>query len=109
MAFGDRGGEGGQKSQNRGDVICERSLKEALKDQYGPRTFFLEFQFFAENMINRSILNLWWHSEILKLILDVITVMFTKRLTGARRLLYTVKSDVSRATTPTMIPIEFRF
>ena len=58
-----------------------------LKDQYGPRVFFLEFPFFAENMIIRSILNLWWHSEILKLILGVVRGMFTKRLKGTRRLL----------------------
>ena len=44
--------------------------------------FFLEFPFFAENMIIRSILNLWWHSEILKLILGVVRGMFTKRLKG---------------------------
>ena len=54
----------------------------SLKDQYGPRVFFLEFPFFAENMIIRSILNLWWHSEILKLILGVVREMFTKRLRG---------------------------
>ena len=53
-----------------------------LKDQYGPRVFFLEFPFFAENMIIRSILNLWWHSEILKLILGAVRGMFTKRLKG---------------------------
>ena len=38
-----------------------------LKDQYGPRNFFLEFPFFAKNMIIKSILNLWWHFKILKL------------------------------------------
>ena len=69
-----------------------------LKDQYGPRVFFLEFPFFAENMIIRSILNLWWHSEILKLILGVVRGMFTKRLKGTRRLLYTVKSDFFEIT-----------
>ena len=69
-----------------------------LKDQYGPRVFFLEFLFFAENMIIRSILNLWWHSEILKLILGVVRGMFTKRLKGTRRLLYTVKSDFFEMT-----------
>ena len=69
-----------------------------LKDQYGPRVFFLEFPFFAENMIIRSILNLWWHSEILKLILGVVRGMFTKRLKGTRRLLYTVKSDFFEMT-----------
>ena len=46
------------------------------------------FPFFAENMTIRSILNLWWHSEILKLILGVVRGMFTKRLKGTRRLLY---------------------
>ena len=69
-----------------------------LKDQYGPRVFFLEFPFFAENMIIRSILNLWWHSEILKLILGVVRGMFTKRLKGTRQLLYTVKSDFFKMT-----------
>ena len=43
------------------------------------------FPFFAENMTIRSILNLWWHSEILKLILGVVRGMFTKRLKGTRR------------------------
>ena len=70
-----------------------RNLHYFLKDQYGPRVFFLEFPFFAENMIIRSILNLWWHSEILKLILGVVRGMFTKRLKGTRWLLYAVKSD----------------
>ena len=37
------------------------------------------FPFFAENMTIRSILNLWWHFEILKLILGVVRGMFTKR------------------------------
>ena len=69
-----------------------------LKDQYGPRVFFLEFPFFAENMIIRSILNPWWHSEILKLILGVVRGMFTKRLKGTRWLLYTVKSDFFEMT-----------
>ena len=69
-----------------------------LKDQYGPRVFFLEFPFFAENMNIWSILNLWWHSEILKLILGVVRGMFTKRLKGTRRLLYTVKSDFFEMT-----------
>ena len=41
---------------------------------------FLEFPFFAENMIIRSILNLWWHSEILKLILGVVRGMFTETI-----------------------------
>ena len=36
--------------------ICARLV---LKDQYGPRVFFLEFPFSAENIIIRSILNLW--------------------------------------------------
>ena len=36
------------------------------------KDIFLEFPFFAENMIIRSILNLWWHSEILKFILGVV-------------------------------------
>jgi hypothetical protein len=74
------------------------SLQYPLKDQYGPRVFFLEFPFFAENMIIRSILNLWWHFEILKLILGVVRGMFTKRLKGTRRLLYTVKSDFFEMT-----------
>ena len=69
-----------------------------LKDQYGPRVFFLEFLFFAENMIIRSILNLWWHSEILKVILGIVRGIFTKRLKGTRRLLYTVKSDFFEMT-----------
>ena len=56
------------------------------------------FPFFAENMIIRSILNLWWHSEILKLILGVVRGMFTKRLKRTRRLLYTVKSDFFEMT-----------
>ena len=76
----------------------DKSSTQYLKDQYGPRVFFLEFPFFAENMIIRSILNLWWHSEILKLILGVIRGMFTKRLKGTRRLLYTVKSDFFEMT-----------
>ena len=49
-------------------------------------------------MIIRSILNLWWHSEILKLILGVVRGMFTKRLKRTRRLLYTVKSDFFEMT-----------
>ena len=49
-------------------------------------------------MTIRSILNLWWHSEILKLILGVVRGMFTKRLKGTRRLLYTVKSDFFEMT-----------
>ena len=50
---------------------------------------FLRIPFLAENMIIRSILNLWWHSdEILKLILGVVRGMFTKRLKRTRRLLY---------------------
>ena len=56
------------------------------------------FPFFAENLTIRSILNLWWHSEILKLILGVVRGMFTKRLKGTRRLLYTVKSDFFEMT-----------
>ena len=56
------------------------------------------FPFFAENMIIRSILNLWWHSEILKLILGVVRGMFTKRLKRTRRLLYTVKYDFFQMT-----------
>ena len=56
------------------------------------------FPFFAEDMIIRSILNLWWHSEILKLILGVVRGMFTKRLKRTRRLLYTVKSDFFEMT-----------
>ena len=54
------------------------------------------FPFFAENMTIRSILNLWWHSETLKLILGAVRGIFTKRLKGTRRLLYTVKSDFFR-------------
>ena len=56
------------------------------------------FPFFAENMIIRSILNLWWHSEILKLILGVVRGIFTKRLKRTRRLLYTVKYDFFQMT-----------
>ena len=56
------------------------------------------FPFFAEYMIIRSILNLWWHSEILKLILGAVRGMFTKRLKRTRRLLYTVKSDFFEMT-----------
>ena len=69
-----------------------------LKDQYGPRTFFLEFPFFAKNMIIKSILNLWWHSKILKLFLGVVRGIFTKRLKRTRRLLYTVKYDFFQMT-----------
>ena len=60
--------------------------------------FFKNSHFFAENMVIRSILNLWWHSKILKLILGVVREMFTKRLKGTRRLLYTVKSDFFEMT-----------
>ena len=67
-----------------------------LKGSVWSKGIFLEFPFFAENMIIRSILNLWWHSEILKLILGVVRGMFTKRLKGTRRLLYTVKSYFSK-------------
>ena len=76
----------------------------SLKDQY--LWSKKSFPFFAENMTIRSILNLWWHSEIVKLILGVVRGMFTKRLKGTRRL-YTL--NVSKPTTPTMIVIEFRF
>ena len=69
-----------------------------LKDQYGPRIFFLEFPFFAKNMIIKSILNLWWHSKILKLFLGVVRGIFTKRLKRTRRLLYTVKYDFFQMT-----------
>ena len=64
------------------------------------KDIFLEFPFFAENMIIRSILNLWWHSEILKFILGVASLrgMFTKKLKRTRRLLYTVKSDFFEMT-----------
>ena len=79
-------------------LLSNGEAERDLKDQYGPRVFFLEFPFFAENMIIRSILNLWWHSEILKLILGVVRGMFTKRLKGTRRLLYTVKSDFFEMT-----------
>ena len=71
---------------------------EVLKDQYGPRNFFLEFPFFAKNMIIKSILNLWWHSKILKLFLGVVRGIFTKRLKRTRRLLYTVKYDFFQMT-----------
>ena len=77
----------------------------SLKLQYRTKKMFKgsvwskkSFPFFAENMIIRSILNLWWHSEILKLILGVIMGMFTKRLKRTRRLLYTVKSDFFEMT-----------
>ena len=69
-----------------------------LKDQYGPRTFFLEFPFFAKNIIIKSILNLWWHSKILKLFLGVVRGIFTKRLKRTRRLLYTIKYDFFQMT-----------
>ena len=75
-----------------------KDLQSKTRNQYGPRVFFLEFPFFAENMIIRSILNLWWHSEILKLILGAVRGMFTKRLKGTRWLLYTVKSDFFEMT-----------
>ena len=76
----------------------EDQLADCLKDQYGPRTFFLEFPFFAKNMIIKSILNLWWHSKILKLFLGVVRGIFTKRLKRTRRLLYTVKYDFFQMT-----------
>ena len=38
------------------------------------------FPFFAKNMIIKSILNLWWHSKILKLFLGVVRGIFTKRV-----------------------------
>ena len=59
-------------------IIPESQDSLLLKDQYGPRTFFLEFPFFAKNMIIKSILNLWWHSKILKLFLGVVRGIFTK-------------------------------
>ena len=71
-------------------VLYGGILGVILKDQYGPRTFFLEFPFFAKNMIIKSILNLWWHSKILKLFLGVVRGIFTKRLKRTRWLLYTV-------------------
>ena len=74
-------------------LLVKRVLHFMLKDQYGPRTFFLEFPFFAKNMIIKSILNLWWHSKILKLFLGVVRGIFTKRLKRTRRLLYTVKYE----------------
>ena len=74
------------------------NILPVLKDQYGPRTFFLEFPFFAKNMIIKSILNLWWHSKILKLFLGVVRGIFTKRLKRTRRLLYTVKYDFFQMT-----------
>ena len=73
-------------------------LAVTLKDQYGPRIFFLEFPFFAKNMIIKSILNLWWHSKIPKLFLGVVRGIFTKRLKRTRRLLYTVKYDFFQMT-----------
>ena len=69
--------------------ITKKFFLNNLKDQYGPRTFFLEFPFFAKNMIIKSILNLWWHSKILKLFLGVVRGIFTKKLKRTRRLLYT--------------------
>ena len=75
-----------------------KTFWNALKDQYGPRIFFLEFPFFAKNMIIKSILNLWWHSKILKLFLGVVRGIFTKRLKRTRRLLYTVKYDFFQMT-----------
>ena len=79
--------------------LCNQvHITQHLKDQYGPRTFFLEFPFFAKNMIIKSILNLWWHSKILKLFLGVIRGIFTKRLKRTRRLLYTVKYDFFQMT-----------
>ena len=81
------------------DLCCLRRRESCLlKDQYGPRTFFLEFPFFAKNMIIKSILNLWWHSKILKLFLGVVRGIFTKRLKRTRRLLYTVKYDFFQMT-----------
>ena len=73
-------------------------LTNHFKGSVWSKGIFLEFPFFAENMIIRSILNLWWHSEILKLILGVVRGMFTKRLKRTRRLLYTVKSDFFEMT-----------
>ena len=69
-----------------------------FKGSVWSKGIFLEFLFFAENMIIRSILNLWWHSEILKLILGVVRGMFKKRLKRTRRLLYAVKSDFFEMT-----------
>ena len=89
-----RSSEGSKLEKNHELLL----LITSLKDQYGPRVFFLEFPFSAENMIIRSIIKLWWHSEILKLILGVVRGMFTKRLKGTRRLLYTVKSDFFEMT-----------
>ena len=86
---------------NRSPTHCKIWCKMShapLKDQYGPRIFFLEFPFFAKNMIIKSILNLCLHSKILKLFLGVVRGIFTKRLKRTRRLLYTVKYDFFQMT-----------
>ena len=76
-----------------------RNVRHRLLDTFKGSVWSKKsFPFFAENMTIRSILNLWWHSEILKLILGVVRGMFTKRLKGTRRLLYTVKSDFFKMT-----------
>ena len=85
-------------SETQALVVVMEYKRLQLKDQYGPRTFFLEFPFFAKNMIIKSILNLWWHSKILKLFLGVVRGIFTKRLKRTRRLLYTVKYDFFQMT-----------
>ena len=59
---------------------------------------FFRISFFAKNKIIKSILNLWWHSKILKLFLGVVRGIFTKRLKRTRRLLYTVKYDFFQMT-----------
>ena len=76
-------------------LLCTVQVLQRVKGSVWSKK---SFPFFAENMIIRSILNLWWHSEILKLILGIVRGMFTKRLKGTRRLLYTVKSDFFEMT-----------
>ena len=90
-------------SVERGSIDFNNTISithdyKGLKDQYGPRNFFLEFPIFAKNMIIKSILNLWWHSKILKLFLGVVRGIFTKRLKRTRRLLYTVKYEFFQMT-----------
>ena len=77
---------------------CLSNLLETMDAVKGSVWSKKSFPFFAENMIIRSILNLWWHSEILKLFLGVVRGIFTKRLKRTRRLLYTVKYDFFQMT-----------
>ena len=58
----------------------------------GQRGSKFRIPFHSENMIIRSILNLWWYSEILKFFLRGVTGILRFWLKGSRRLLYTVKS-----------------